>query len=241
MDMGSSEKTRSFTIQLAVSRAGLAIWVAIASGVLVLSGCAHLLKDNMIYDLLDYPGPTRTSPSQVPETLMVYRFLLAPTVDSYSLVITKSAGKEQSLAKHRWNHSPADMITDLIQRDLDRAGPFSRTVSQFSNVSYRYALEGKIVELHGLERKGKIFAVVKVEVVLTDFEAPPGRNKSVLKQNYSVETPCRDSEAQSVVQGLVKGTQEFSERLRRDITAALRSSRPDSFKSPGSSTSKVET
>jgi ABC-type uncharacterized transport system auxiliary subunit len=193
-----------------------AVWVAI-----LVVGCAVRSRDVVSYHAFNYPVPLKDSPASIPGTLMVYRFLLAPRVNTDFLVVSQGKGKQESVPYHRWDENPADMITDLIERDLARAGLFERTVGQFSTVRYRYALEGKILELRGVTGDGKPRAVIEVETALIDFGAPLGAQKNVMERRYRIEIPCKDSSPTAIVEGLNRAVREVSVRLRDDLRSTL--------------------
>ena len=86
---------------------------------------------------------------------MIYRFLPASSVDIDTLVVSQSPGTEKSALLHRWEDNPADMITELVLRDLDSSGLFEKTVDQLSSARYRYALEGIIRNLQGTVTDGE--------------------------------------------------------------------------------------
>lgn len=193
----------------------------------ILLGCALTGREVVSHNLFDYPVPGGDSAGTLPETLMVYRFLLAPEIDARYLVISKPGKKSEFIQYQQWKYNPADMITDLILRDLDKSGLFERTVGQLSSLRYRYALEGKILDLRGLITDGKCRAVIEAEVELLDFEAPLGSDKTVMKRRYSVEVPCKDDTPDAVVDGLNEAVRELSKRLRDDLRSRLREEPPD--------------
>jgi ABC-type uncharacterized transport system auxiliary subunit len=194
----------------------LAAWLAV-----FVIGCAVRSGDVVTYHSFNYPVPLKDTPAPIPGTLMIYRFLLAPEVNTDFLVVSQGKGKEESVPYHRWVESPADMITDLIERDLARSGLFERTVGQFSTVRYRYALEGKIIELRGVTGHGKPRAVIEVETTLIDFGAPLGARKNLMQRRYRIEIPCKDSSPASIVEGLNRAVREVSVRLRDDLRSTL--------------------
>jgi ABC-type uncharacterized transport system auxiliary subunit len=142
-------------------------------------------------------------------------------VDIDTLVVSQASGTEKSALLHRWEENPADMITELVVRDLDSAGLFQKTVDQLSSARYRYALEGTIRNLQGIVADGKGKALIAVEASLTDFEARMGADKNLLKKLYKIEIPSQDAMPDSIIKALNLAVKEFSERLRADIRAAL--------------------
>jgi ABC-type uncharacterized transport system auxiliary subunit len=184
-------------------------------------GCALHSGDAIVYHAFNYPSPERDSRPTISDTLMVYRFLIADTVDMRSLVVSQSDGKNQSLMLHRWQENPADMVTELVLRDLANSGLFEKTVDQLSSARYRYALEGTIHSLQGLVKDGKASALVEAEVTLTDFEAPTGVNKNLMKRRYRVQRPSADPSPAAIVRALNLAVKELSERIRADVRGSV--------------------
>jgi ABC-type uncharacterized transport system auxiliary subunit len=184
-------------------------------------GCSLKTREAVKYHALDYPAPVKESGLPIRETLMVYRFLLDPSVDIYSLVLAHSKGGDESMLLHRWKDNPGDMITELVLRDIESSGLFERVVDQVSNARYRYALDGTVRRLQGIATGGKVFAAIEAEATLTDFDAPRGGQKAIMKQSYKIERTSEDSTADAVVRALNTAVQEFSAKLRGDIKAAM--------------------
>ena len=182
------------------------------------------------YHAFDYPSPAKEATPPIPGTLMVYRFLPASSVDIDSLVISQSSGPEKSALLHRWEENPADMITELVVRDLDSSGLFEKTVDQLSSARYRYALEGTIRNLQGIIADGKGKALIAVDASLTDFEARMGADKNLLKKLYRIEVPSQDATPDSIIKALNLAVKELSDRLRDDIRAALEPKAPEQEK-----------
>ncbi len=171
--------------------------------------------------MFDYPTPAKENKPPIPGTLMVYRFIPASSVDINSLVVTRSSGSKQSVMLHRWEENPADMITDLVVRDLENFELFEKTVDQLSTVRYRYALEATIRKLQGNITDGKASALLEVEATLTDFEAPAGGEKTLLKKDYKIEIPSQDTSSNSIIKALDLAVKKLSEDLRADIRVAV--------------------
>jgi ABC-type uncharacterized transport system auxiliary subunit len=186
-----------------------------------LAGCAITTRDMVMYHTFNYPSPPRENEPGVPETVMVYNFLLDPTVEMDALAISYSKDGQTSIMKHRWQDNPADMITELVLRDLANAGLFEKAVDQLSTARYRYALEGVIHNLQGMVRNGKSSALIEIEATLVDFDAPPGKDKNLLKKTYRIEIPSTDDKPESMVAALNLGLRDFSAQLRTDIRTAL--------------------
>jgi ABC-type uncharacterized transport system auxiliary subunit len=188
---------------------------------LVVCGCALKTGNAIIYHTLDYPPPDKEFQTPIPHTLMVYRFLLAPDVESDSILMSEPKGTEKSVRFHRWQENPADIVTDFLFRDLEASGLFRKTVDQVSNVRYRYALEGTLKGMHGIIKDGQASALLELEVVFTDFDAPRPAQKDLVKKTYKVEIPSKDASAESFLAAFNAGVKEISALLRADIRSAV--------------------
>lgn len=198
--------------------------------IVVLAGCALWSREMITYHAFDYTSPVKETQLTIPGTLMVYRFLPAPSVNIDSLVVSQSSGTEKIALLHRWEDNPADMITELVLRDLDRSGLFEKSVDQLSSARYRYALEGIIRDLQGIVTDGKGKALIAIEATLIDFEARVGMEKILLKKLYKIEIPSQDATPDSIIKALNLAVKEFSDRLRDDIRAAVEPKAPEQEK-----------
>lgn len=187
----------------------------------IASGCGLETRDTIIYHTLNYPSPDKEFKTPIPHTLMVYRFLLAPDVESDSILTSQPKGSEKPVRIHRWQENPADIITDIVLRDIEASGLFRKVVDQLSNVRYRYALEGTLRDIHGVIKDGQASALVELEVVFTDFDALRPAQKDMLKKTYKVEIPSKDASAESFLAAFDAGVKEISAVLRADIRTAV--------------------
>jgi len=201
------------------NRTGLVLLILLV----ISSGCAFLGRDAIVYHAFDYPSPQINADSGPisSDTLMVYKFLLGPSVDIDSLVISSSSGKERLVSFHQWRDNPAHMITELLLRDVANSGLFARTVDQMSTARYRYALEGIIRNLQGLVSDEKGTALIEVNVKLIDFESPFGTRKDLLRKSYRIEVPSVDTEPGSIAKALNTAVGELSQELRQDLRIVL--------------------
>jgi ABC-type uncharacterized transport system auxiliary subunit len=187
----------------------------------IVSGCALKTGNAILYHTLNYSPPNKEFQTPIPHTLMIYHFLLAPDVESDSILMSEPKATDKSVRFHRWQENPADIVTDLLLRDLEASGLFRKTVDQLSNVRYRYALEGTLRDMHGIIKDGQASAVVELEVVFTDFNAIRPAQKDLLKKTYRVEIPSKDASAESFLAAFNAGVKEISAILRADIRAAV--------------------
>jgi ABC-type uncharacterized transport system auxiliary subunit len=188
---------------------------------LVVTACALITREAVMYHSFNYPVPTRNRTAPAAGAIMVYRFLMGPSVDTQYLLVSQPAQEKKPVRYHRWSRNPADMITRLIERDLERSGLFEKAIDQASTAPYRYALEGEITDLRGIMTEEQTLAAVDAKVALIDFEAPIGSDKTRLERQYEIRYPCKSSKPADIVAGLNEAVGELSRKLRADIRKQL--------------------
>jgi len=94
-------------------------------------------------------------------------------------------------------------------------------VGQFNSEPYRYALEGKVLDLRGVRIAGKPTALIEVQAALVDFGVPVAATKYIMERRYRIEVPSKDSTAEAMVQAFNEGLRELSLRLGKDIRTTL--------------------
>lgn len=187
---------------------------------LSLAGCCFWKTQAIRYQAIDYPKPQKVVDTPIPETLMVYHFLIGSSIDLYHLVIEQANGKEPTTGQ-RWEENPSDMISELIQRDIEASGLFAKTVDQWSSARYRYALEGKLIKLGGVVSKGKAEAVLEAEVTLLDFDAPIGAKRKIMSKTYTIRVPSVDTSPTSIGRAMNLAVRRLSEGIQHDIRKSL--------------------
>ncbi|MGC8660368.1 MAG: ABC-type transport auxiliary lipoprotein family protein [Desulfomonilaceae bacterium] len=203
-------------------RAGWDLLVIGISLVTVMScGCGLWNRDAIVFHAINYPIPGKTSELIIPETIMVYRFLMDPAVDTHNLIISDQYSKTKNISNYAWPRDPSTMLTELVTRDLETSGLFQKAVDQTSNVPYRYALEGTIKKFQGVVNGSKGSGLIEMEISLIDFEPRIAGKNKLMKKDYVLEVRSEDTSAKSLVQALDKGTRDLSQQLRNDIRKAI--------------------
>ncbi len=202
----------------------LKLYVIFWSAALILcsiSGCALTTMQTVRYLSLDYQPPEPENRRPFPATLMVYRVISGPNVDSFGLKLPDAVRERSAVGTYRWEDSPADMITHLLLRDIAKAGIFQKTTDQSGESTYRFALEGTLQKIGGLAEKDRVLAVLEAEFVLIDFEVHGSASQEPLKRTYQLKVPCKGATSEAITEGLNQAMKEMSGTLRRDIQTTL--------------------
>jgi ABC-type uncharacterized transport system auxiliary subunit len=184
-------------------------------------GCALWSKDAVIFHTINYPAPRAIRESTIPETIMVYRFLMDSSVDTHYLLISDQDSKTKVVSSHAWAQDPSVMLTELAIRDLESSGVFEKAVDQTSNVPYKYALEGAIKKFEGVVNKAKGSGLIEVEVKLIDFEPKSVGQNQLMKKDYVIEIRSADTSPESLVKALEQCANELSEKIRNDVRKSV--------------------
>ncbi len=185
-------------------------------------GCGLWNKDAIVFHAINYPVPEKTAELTIPETIMVYRFLMDSSVDTHNLVISDQNSKTKVVSNYAWPSDPSAMLTELVIRDLETSGVFQKAVDQTSNVPYRYALEGTIKKFQGIVNNSKGSGLLEAEIRLIDFEPSTAGQNQLMKKDYALEVRSDDTSSKSLVKALDKGARELSQQLRNDIRKAIK-------------------
>lgn len=187
-----------------------------------MSGCGLVSKTAITYHNLDYPSPPVEYSDPSPDTLMVYKFLSAPSVDTHSLVISDGKSNNAIVSEHRWQENPVDMITDLVLRDIETSRLFEKAVEQWSSSRYRYALEGTVRNLRGEIIEKSAAALVEADVSFIDFEASKLGKKIIFKKSYNIREPSDSMALTKIAEAMNRGVRKLSKNIRDDVSASMK-------------------
>lgn len=189
---------------------------------LLIGGCGLISKASVTYHNLDYPSPPVEYSDPSPDTLMVYKFLSDPSVDTHLLTISDVKSNDSIVGQHRWQENPVDMITDLVLRDIETSRLFEKAVDQWSSMRYRYALEGTVRNLSGEIASKSAYANVEAEVSFIDFDAPKLGKKVIFKKSYRISEPSEVKTPAKIAEAMNRAVRKLSKNIRDDVSASMK-------------------
>ncbi len=187
-----------------------------------MGGCGLVSKTSITYHNLDYPSPPVEYPDPSPDTLMVYRFLSDPSVDTHLLTISDVKSNDTIVGQHRWQENPVDMITDLVLRDIETSRLFEKAVDQWGSMRYRYALEGNVRNLSGEIAQKSAYALVEADVSFIDFDAPKLGKKVIFKKSYRISEPSETKTPGKIAEAMNRAVRKLSKNIRDDVSASMK-------------------
>lgn len=152
----------------------------------LIAGCAPNAKAPILtrHYALEYAPPAIEGAAPLEESIKVETLSVVRTYTGSSMIYRSGPFEYSQDAYRRWRTKPADMITDLLVRDLRRSGFFQGVFSSWEQESGSYVLSGTIEELYESEESGGSRAVVGLYVTLTDPKALGSGKRILIQKSY---------------------------------------------------------
>ena len=189
---------------------------------LVLGGCGK--PPVMVYKhLLEYPVPESPTQPKVPEGLKVELFSVAQAFNSPAMVYRPNSYQTETYRFHRWRVNPGSMVTDMLLRDLRRAGLFTAIFGYDSPTRPRFVLEGAVEEFQEVDEGDAWQAVLGLYVILLDTTKGEIPQRVVFQKNYRAAETLIDKTPQGLAEAMSRAMQKLSGLIVADIHQAARS------------------
>jgi ABC-type uncharacterized transport system auxiliary subunit len=193
---------------------------------LLLAGCVHLSQPApRVHDYrLDYVPPVPVG-TPLPVTLRVAPFGIAAVYDREAIVYRSDTYSTGRYFYHRWGSNPADMVADLLARDL-AASHLYRAVQQGSSpLPSDYLLSGEVEEIEELPATSGCTAHVRVRILLARTW-PGSAAPSLLQTTYTADEPCPCNDPRALAEAMSRGLERTSAQLQQAVYDAIAKDRP---------------
>ncbi len=130
---------------------------------LILQGCTSEGKRSYEIQnyLLDYSAPTVEKLTKLDSTIRFNRFTIAAAYNTQNMIFRSDNYSLDSFSYNRWAVNPADMVADILLRDMQTCGLFHAVLSRYSMEETNFLLEGGI---------GEFFLQVEKALSLAHFQ-----------------------------------------------------------------------
>jgi len=185
------------------------------------AGCASGLineKAAPVQYRIDYDSPGVQAHGAFDKGLRVWKFSASKPYDGREMVVLSSAREVSSSSRFQWIAQPGDLLADRLTEDMAAGGLFTHVVASTSPEPAPLELSGHIYTFAWQRRNNGSYAVLEVQMTLSDA------GKSVLFQKryhlQSASTTDYSPEAfAAAMSGLVR---DLSVRVQRDLAALAR-------------------
>lgn len=190
----------------------------------IFQGCANSGKPH--YDvenfLLSYTAPTFENKTRQDKTIRISRFTIAAAYNNQNMIFRTSDYNVDFFNYNRWAVNPADMIADILLRDMQESGLFRAVFSRYAVEETRFIIQGGISDFFlRIGNSGKV-AVIAMEITLKDSQQKEATKKILFQKKYSREETLTEQSPQGYCQAMSKALKNLSQQITTDVYAATK-------------------
>jgi ABC-type uncharacterized transport system auxiliary subunit len=181
----------------------------------VLAGCGAA-RPNKFYQIT-VPSDTGqgSHPAPFPVTLLVGQIKASHLYREDQIVYTSEAQAMGTYQYHRWAQPPAEMIHDVLSRELRLSGRYRNVYSLGSDVRGDYLLGGQLYDFREIEGNSVVVRVT-LEFELRDIRSGTtvwsryfSHDEPVNGKDISGVVAAMDRDVQGVLRELVNGLDQY--------------------------------
>ncbi len=177
------------------------------------------------YYLLDYPAPVLKTLPLLNSTVRFNRFTIAAAYNTQNMIFRADNYSVDFFSYTRWAVNPADMVADILLRDMQASKFFHAVFSRYSSVETNYLIEASVGEFFlRMERNQKV-AVLCLEVTLKDAKRREVDKRVVYQKKYRHEELLSDQTPRGYSQAMSHALSKVSEQIIVDVYQAIKSAR----------------
>lgn len=195
---------------------------------LMIAGCAGYGKPQ--YDvenyLLSYTAPSWNNPDMLAASVKFNRFSISAAYNSTSMVFRSDTFSFDSFNYSRWAVNPADMVADILLRDMRLSGLFSAVFSRSDEDEGRFVVSGGIEEFYLRLDKGNKTAVVGITISLKDTLKKETGEALMFQKKYVREESLSESSPRGYSQAASNAMMVISKQIINDIYTAIKTTVP---------------
>ncbi len=172
--------------------------------------------------VLEYPPPHKGGGPTVEETVRVARFSANHIYSGPDMLHREGPFRREAYPENRWRVNPADMVTELLRRDLREAGLFRAVLSPRDVGEVRYSLEGGVEEFLESGEGGERKAFLTATITLLDLSRTETAGLVVFQKTYACESTVSRKGASGLAAAMSLAMSQLSQQVIADIDSALR-------------------
>jgi ABC-type uncharacterized transport system auxiliary subunit len=172
--------------------------------------------------VLEYPSPRLADGAGVEEAIKVAHFTAARILAGPAMLIRQRPFRLEAYHEHRWRVAPAEMVEDLLRRDLRRAGVFRAVLSPRDAEESRFILEGSVEEFLEAEEGAGRKALLGATFTLLDLSRREVSGRVVFQKTYRTQALLKTEGASGLAEAMSRAMAELSAQVIADIGAAVK-------------------
>lgn len=187
--------------------------------VLLAAGCLEKRQPAPVKNyVLEYPAPAAAKKT-LPQTIKVRRFNAAREADGTGMAFKPGPFQRDAYLYHRWISAPADMISDLLFRDLAASRAFAAVFGPDDTARARFELQGGLLECLQVRENGQWLARLKLTATLLDNQSKRLPGRVAWQRDYKATKPLAENSPEGLARAMSLALQDLSATLRQDLAA----------------------
>ncbi len=191
----------------------------------LITGCSGYGKPqyNVENYLLSYAMPSRNNPDMLATSVKFNRFSIAAAYNTTNMVFRSDAYSFDSFNYSRWAVNPADMVADILLRDMRASRLFSAVFSRSEEDQGRFVISGGIEEFYlRIDKNNNKTAVVSITISLKDIREKETGKMIMFQKKYVHEESLQESSPRGYCQAASNAMMLISRQIINDIYAAIK-------------------
>jgi cholesterol transport system auxiliary component len=177
------------------------------------------------YYLLDYPAPVLKTLPQLNSTVRFNRFTIAAAYNTQNMIFRADNYSIDYFSYNRWAVNPADMVADMLLRDMQASKVFHAVFSRYSSERTNYLIEASVGEFFLRMENNKKAAVLCLEVTLKNAVRKESNKRVVYQKKYRHEELLSEQTPRGYCQAMSHALSKVSEQISIDVYQAIKSVR----------------
>jgi cholesterol transport system auxiliary component len=213
-------------------RPGLFIFLSFSLWFLIVAGCVRTGKPQAPVEmyLMNYPAPVVAAAEKIDDTVRFNRFTIATAYNSNSMIFRQNDYSFDSFNYNRWAVNPADMVGDILLRDLQSANLFRAVFSRYAVDEGRYVVAGGIEEFFLRKDSSGNAAVLGLNITLKDTKQRESTRRILFQKKYVREEVLTEQSPRGYCQAMSRAMQQLSVQIIDDIYQGVKASQNDGKK-----------
>ena len=172
--------------------------------------------------VLEYPAPAPAKGKALPAVIKVKRFGAAPGYNTQDMVFRPGVNERGTYPYNRWLLQPADMVGDLLARDLRAAKSYRAVLGPQQSGRARFELEGGVLECLELDNPQGWQARLSLHITLLDLSQNNLPERVLLQKDYTQVEFILQKGAQGLALSISRAAQTLSKKIRADLHEAVK-------------------
>jgi ABC-type uncharacterized transport system auxiliary subunit len=170
---------------------------------------------------LDYQVPSFPGHTLLATGIKIAHFSSAQEIAGTEMLFQPGPYQRQVWDYHRWRVSPADLVGDLLARDLRASGLFSLVLSHHDPSTVRFKIEGVLEHFQMSKSPRGSAAALQIDLTLLDIRERELPHRIIFQRGYHDEVSLAQPGPLELAQGLSQAMAQLSAKVIADLYLAI--------------------